>query len=1561
MRRAGQAASVASFADALLSGEQADRYRAHSGAPGTQDPSLFAPSSDSVAISAHYQQQDLDDLFIRPRSHTPSMQQQQARMQAMVHAQAQRKNQRKQSISRAAGQTEHGPDGAAAAAASSPLIQPKAILLHSHSALVLNAPSLMAGLYASGATGAVGVGVPPSSRAQAAFNLASSLSGLSLMQQPTPAVAADASSPPVVLDAQGFMVQISPGQRDAAIRAAGDAALAASSAGAVATPVLASPPPSRRRPQLHMTPAAGCGSHAQAFYESMVPVTGAAVLPVPLLAGARHAFLIHQPLTSITADTVLGSSTDPQGRRNMPSGITFNGVNMSSERYSAQPTTASAQQSQAGRSGHSSVSGSSLLAFDPSSVSTSTAPPASAAPVPTARPGTLKAVPLEAIRAPPPSGSRALLALAHAPVTSYKLDLSAPAASVSSASSNELPRLATSGESEQLAALRRQHASPFTALSTPGASTGTGSTAVLRPRQDPSLILTATGQTLDAVAIARARKLLALTLAQTKPAKGAGTIEEQNSNTSALGSQSERRPAVAMRTAAALSETQAPRSTRAVGDATPSFVPRVVLASAPDSTGSKTARVAAPSTAPMTAARTFGVARSTSSLQSAQQPRKRLGTGPPLLPSLPQPVVGAVATATAAPAVPSPSAAVDSPAAPIAEVPASLSSGSNPAPVSAAVAPPATHAPAVISAAVPDSASSPGVGVTAQPALSQPQSQAQPASLAPAPSSQASSAALRASPSAATLYVSSPSPSVIALSVAPAPVLAIPASAVADADSLLSALSVRRPPPEQKRYLAALHHSFAEMASANETHVLTQAKSVTAQALDHTALERAELERAARAQARVLQNSLDGMERAVAESKVQADAAWSQSVSEIDRVYSARNHALQARLAQIAAHRQARSQRLADELAAQREEAEVEEIAEMARAERLEELRTLETKLSAHASRTAQRWAREWSDASAQREAAAAQAARDQLVKQEEIRAFVAAQYEAKRAQAKAGVLWVRVIRGHELGEEPMQHGPISRGGSSSDLHATAAASSSAPVISRLPKLSTCCLSFSLRFKAASLANDSCFTSFFGRDGSPSIDEVFKLRVSNAALQTLTIAIQAAQPKQVEIWERELRAALACSAQLSTAQQLAGETTQMTQLDQLAQAGLLRVHSAITVAPSSLPSGAALGAAPSPSPVPLLPTPSSHRRHVSFQSHARSASSSGGASTSLHEFAAEMQQRSVAGSGSAAKSLGTIGEATPEASRAASKLSIHTPTANSSRNSHRSPSPHTPLQTKQHSDPASPTTPSLPISMFPAPPSGSRRGLRTHSRQISSGGMSDSLSGTPSGSSAASALVGPVSVSSLSSSALSQLQSVAHLRPRSEVLSRVEEVGSVEIALASIRSAPHGRVAGEFTLHTPMTEQKRKEREMKRAADKRKQAVSKMQQQEQEDGDATPAPARRMVRHSPAVGSSSTSSSSGPLQTIRCGSVTVELWLLPLFDNSADAAAAVAAAGGQAAAPAAPRTIRSRLRIGMSELSAEEQRAIDAHLESTAEARAAASEMPVWNPEASASDASVSV
>lgn len=1542
---------AASFSDTMLSGQHAQLYHAHS---------PITPASTEKSVSAHYQQQDLEDdaLFTRPRSHTPSLlQQQQARVQAAVHAQVQRKNMlRKQSINRVAGDDPAG-FSATAAVGASPLLKPDTILLHSHSALVLNAPSLTAGLYASSA------GVP-SSRAMAAFNLSSSLSGLSLLQQQTatPAAGAAVASPPVVVDAQGFMVQISPGQRDAAISAAGAAALAASAAAAEAAATAAPSSPlshrSRRR-QLHVTPAAGYGSHAQAFYESMVSVTGGPPpLPVPVLAGSRHAFLIHQPLTSITAVTVLDASPsrgDTQGRNSVvPSGITFNGVNMSS-------VPSPSQQTQRRAEDLSRSSNSSILAFDPSSIASSTAPPASAAPlsVPTARPGTLKAVPLETIRAGAPTGSRALLALAHAPVTSYKLDLSSPSAAAAAAvvaaaatgaagpsAANALPRLATTGESEQLAALRRQHASPLSASITgPGSDSSSGSnTAMLRPRKDPALIVTATGQTMDALAIARARKLLALTLAQTKMAK-AGGDEEQKSNSMATGSQSERRSAAAARTA--LLFDAVPRSARRAAPPGQSNVPRVVLASTLDTstTGAKIARVASPAATSTGAVNSFAVPRSTPPLhnkqqtQQQQQPRKRAVPPPLLLPSLSVPAVTSATTKDAAASVSF--APMDSPVAtPVAAVAVAPSLDGDLAPVSAVVVSPASP-PAVNTVAAPISNSSPAAAATTPPASMQQQSQ---------PQRPAQPTALRPSPSAAALTVSSPS--VISLSVSPAPVLAIPASAVADADSLLSALSVRRPPPEQKRYLNALHHSFAEMASANQSHVQSQSKSVTAQALDHTALERAELDRSARAQARVLQAGLDGMERATAESKVQADAAWIQSVSEIDRVYSARSTALQTRLAQIAAQRQIRSQRLVDELAAQREEAEVEELAQIAREERLEELKSLETKLSAHASRTAQRWAQEWSAASAQREAAAAQDARDQLVKQAEIRAFMSAQYEAKRAQAKAGVLWVRVIRGQQLGEEPMQHGAVSRSASSSDLLAPAASPSSSG--SRLPKLSTCCLSFSLRFKAASLANDSCHSSFFGREGDPRIDEVFKMRVSNAALQTLTIAIQAAQPRQVEVWERELRAALACGAQLSTAQQVAGETTQLTQLDQLAQAGLLRVHSALTAVPSSMAltaPGSASAATPSPAPVPLLPTPSSHCRHVSFQSHARSASSSGGGGAgSLHDFAAEMQQRSSVGT----KTLGTIGEATPEASRAASKISIHTPTtpAESSRNS---PSPQTPLQAKQqHSDPSSPVTPSLSVLAFPVPASasGSRRGLRTHSRQLSSGGSHDLFAGTPSGSPsgspspAAAALSGPVSVSSMSSSAISQLQSVAHLRPRSEVLSRVEEVGSVEIALASIRSAPHGRVAGEFQLTTPLTEQKRKEREAKRAEQKRKQAVSRMQPQGQEDVEVSPvAPSRRLVRHA------TSSSSSGSVQTIRCGSVTVELWLLPLFDNSADAAAAAASsAGGLSSSASAPRTIRSRLRIGVSELSAEEQRKIDAQLESDAEARAAATEMPVWNP-----------
>jgi hypothetical protein len=391
-----------------------------------------------------------------------------------------------------------------------------------------------------------------------------------------------------------------------------------------------------------------------------------------------------------------------------------------------------------------------------------------------------------------------------------------------------------------------------------------------------------------------------------------------------------------------------------------------------------------------------------------------------------------------------------------------------------------------------------------------------------------------------------------------------------------------------------------------------------------------------------------------AAEKTQKDHAL--DAAEFERLYSIKEAALAQRLRLLAKQRKSRSTALAAQLAREREEAEVAELARMTRAARAQELAALEARLAARALLKRERWAREWALAAEEKESARLQAERDALVKVAETLAYKRSQYELKRLQARAGVLWVRVIRASNLGEEPPF--PLSSqkaAGKGSSLQSSPAsgvvgsnsAARASPLLavssnSRLPAGTSSCLAVSLRFKAANLASETVYTRFFGRDGgSPVFEETFKLQVHNAALQTLSVAVMAHPIRQVELWERELRAALSCPAQAaapttgapsasvasvtvssadgsgatafpllqpmtarpssaSTAGVGSSSNMMRTQLEDLARMGLLCVRSALIQEPSSNMASSA-GNSVTGSPVTLpLPVQLRHRRHVSL-------------------------------------------------------------------------------------------------------------------------------------------------------------------------------------------------------------------------------------------------------------------------------------------------------------------------------------------------------------------------
>jgi hypothetical protein len=249
-----------------------------------------------------------------------------------------------------------------------------------------------------------------------------------------------------------------------------------------------------------------------------------------------------------------------------------------------------------------------------------------------------------------------------------------------------------------------------------------------------------------------------------------------------------------------------------------------------------------------------------------------------------------------------------------------------------------------------------------------------------------------------------------------------------------------------------------------------------------------------------------------------------------------------------------------------------------------------------------------------------------------------------------------------------------------------------------------------------------------------------------------------------------------------------------------------------------------------------------------------------------------------------------------------------------------------------------------------------------------------------------------VLVSSISTAALAQLGSQARLRERDDVLEvrKAEEQGCTSsIALLTVRSAPEGRrIWRDLPVTMELTDAKRKQREAKRIAAKKALVTAANKQQQQQathpatETSAAASPIAGTAAPSPVLSSNSSLTKlpaiaprSGGAQSARavgggkkkkrqaysvteasipCGSVSIELLLLPLFGTVAatDATHGPCGSGSDTSSVGAISHNKKQtkstknLRIGASELTPEEQQVVELELEREAEVAAAAMSMP---------------
>jgi hypothetical protein len=667
----------------------------------------------------------------------------------------------------------------------------------------------------------------------------------------------------------------------------------------------------------------------------------------------------------------------------------------------------------------------------------------------------------------------------------------------------------------------------------------------------------------------------------------------------------------------------------------------------------------------------------------------------------------------------------------------------------------------------------------------------------------------------------------------------------------------RRPPAQQKRYLAQLDASFSNQLNAAEVHVQNQTNTLSGEVMEVTALERAHMERTDRANLNAIEESEAAMHAARMDALIKAQAEFESCTEQIQKVYASKEAALATRLHELSVQRKAASEQRVAELSHAREAEEVSELAEIARQQRLDELIIIEEKLEARIAARQARWAAEWDEAEAERERARARAERDAKIKAQETAAYKMHQYELKRQNARAGVLWVRVIRGIHLGEEPA----VPTASSNSLLTHTS---------SLLPPATASCISISLRFKAVSLANETCWTRHFGRESSPAIEETFRMEVSNAALQSLCVAVQASPPRLVEVWERELRAALNFGAMPPP--DTDGTPSSLipihSQLEDLARKGLLVVRSALLKDPVSLVGNA-------PISFPVTNGGQAHKRHMSFSYPNRAPSAA--------------------------------------SNRIIPTMSVEIPEGGEEKHGMTDSTQHTPNSNCAHA----PVTPAP--SSRPAGYQRSRQFSRVFQPNTSptNGPINSPMD---------------VSVSSISTEALSQLYQEARLRDRSEVLTRMDEIGQAQVTLISLQSQTDGHMMRNLPLYMPLTDIKRIERENKRLAVKKAAALAAMNVSPKHASSTTTMGEKPKKSSNPNTNASRNlvPSSSKPSSTqsfgaevLRCGDVQVELLLLPLFNSTAP---------HDHIDTHSKRTIR----IGKSELTAEEQQQIDMELEKEA-------------------------